>query len=276
MEPHTDRVVTFAELRETGLSRRAVAALVDTGTLVSLRRGVYAASTTCADARDAALHGGGLACVSAARHAGLWVLAPDDAVHVGLGGNGHRRPHDGCRCVEHWDDAQAGRPFGVVPVAGILRQIFLCRGIEEFFVGLESALHQRKITASGLAWLRARCGDAVREAIGFARRDAESGLESLLRWRLRRLGVPLATQVSIPSVGRVDFLLGDVLIVEVDGKDNHDDETHRHKDLVRDANAAAWGYITLRFDYALIVHDWPTVEAAIRTYVERGLHLRRS
>ena len=37
----------------------------------------------------------------------------------------------------------------------------------------------------------------------------------------------------------------------------------RHKDLVRDANAAAWGYVTLRFDYALIVHDWDLVEAAI-------------
>ena len=31
---------------------------------------------------------------------------------------------------------------------------------------------------------------------------------------------------------------------------------HRHKDLRRDANAAAWGYVTLRFDYAMVVHDW--------------------
>lgn len=39
----------------------------------------------------------------------------------------------------------------------------------------------------------------------------------------------------------------------------------RHKDLVRDANAALWGHVTLRFDYAMIVHDWDLVERAIVT-----------
>ena len=37
----------------------------------------------------------------------------------------------------------------------------------------------------------------------------------------------------------------------------------RIQDLVRDAAAAALGYRTLRFDYAQIVHDWPSVQAAI-------------
>ena len=36
----------------------------------------------------------------------------------------------------------------------------------------------------------------------------------------------------------------------------------RHKDLVRDASLPP-GYETLRFDSALVLHDWPTVEAAI-------------
>ena len=69
--------------------------------------------------------------------------------------------------------------------------------------------------------------------------------------------------MRIAGVGGVDALIGDRLIVEVDGRDNHDGASMRHKDLVRDANAAMWGYVTLRFDYALIVHDWDMVERAI-------------
>ena len=93
--------------------------------------------------------------------------------------------------------------------------------------------------------------------------DADSGLESLLRLRLRRIGIALASQVEIPGVGRVDFVLGDRLILEVDGGTATRAPSQRHKDLVRDAVAAAHGFDTLRFDYALVVHDWPLVEAAI-------------
>ena len=44
---------------------------------------------------------------------------------------------------------------------------------------------------------------------------------------------------------------------------DHDDPPRRHKDRVRDAVAAAHGFDTLRFDYELVVHDWPVVEAAV-------------
>ncbi len=175
--------------------------------------------------------------------------------------------------MAHWDDAGTTDAFGLPSVAGILRQILGCRGVEEFFATLESALNQKLITAADLAWLRARTNGAAREAIAFARSDAQSGLESLLRWRLRSHALRVRTQVRIVSVGTVDFLIGDRLIVEVDGKGNHASGEHRLKDLRRDANAAAWGYITLRFDYAMVVHDWETVEAAIMAQVDRGRHL---
>ena len=157
-------------------------------------------------------------------------------------------------------------------VPRLLRQIWLCRGLEEFFVVLESALHARMLSRADLAWLRATCGEAVRDAVAFARDDSESGLESLFRWRLRGTGIRLRTQVTIVSVGRVDFLIGDRLIVEVDGAGNHDGTSHRHRDLIRDANGAAWGYVTLRFDYAMVVHDWDTVLGAVLAHLERGLH----
>jgi very-short-patch-repair endonuclease len=82
--------------------------------------------------------------------------------------------------------------------------------------------------------------------------------------------------VTIVGVGTVDLLIGERLIVEADGRGNHDGTSRRHKDLVRDASAAMWGYITLRFDYAMIVHDWDAVERAIIAHVEAGSHVTRA
>ena len=99
--------------------------------------------------------------------------------------------------------------------------------------------------------------------ISIARPDADSGLESLLRIRLHTLGIRLECQVVIDGVGIVDFVIGGRLILEADGKENHDGKTNRHKDLVRDAAASRIGYETLRFDYAQLIHDWPTVQSAL-------------
>ncbi len=270
-----DAIVTYSGLRESGLSRRQIGAGVGAGSLVPLRKGVYARSDACQLVRTAARHGGALACVAAARHLGLWVLVEDPPAHVWLRSHGHAYAHDGCACVAHWDDGPGTDSFGLPSVARILRQILACRGLEEFFVTLESALRTKMISAAGMAWLRTATNDAARDAIAFARADADSGLESLLRWRLRRHGLRLRSQVTIVSVGVVDFLVGESLIIEVDGNENHADPSDRHKDLGRDANAAAWGYVTLRFDYAMVVHDWETVELAILAHVDRGLHQRR-
>lgn len=267
-------IFTYRHLRATGRSRTWIERAARDGRLVSLRRGVYAEQGACESAQTAATHGGVLACVTAARHAGLWVLDDDPDVHVWLGGHGHSYHEKDCGCVEHWDAGTAVEPFIPPSVPRILRQILFCKGVVDFFVALESALQKRLITKAGLAWLRTHTNDEAREAITFARGDAESGLESLFRWRLRELKVRLRSQVTIVGVGRVDFLIGDRLIVEVDGRENHDDPDARHKDLMRDAAAATWDYVTLRFDYAMVVHDWESVEAAILAQVDAGRHLR--
>ena len=266
-------LMTTADLRRSGLRRSAIAAAVRSGSIARVRRGTYAARGTCRAVREAAAHGGVLACVSAARHLGLWTLAPEGETHVWLQADGHRLPHDGCRCVDHWDAAPSRGRLAAASVPRILRQIWLCRGVEEFFVAVESALHLGMLTPEGRAWLQRTCGDGAREALEAAGADSESGLESLLRWRLRGTGIALRAQVVIAGVGRVDFLLGDRLILEADGAEHHGSAPARHRDLLRDANAAAWGYVTLRFDYAMIVHDWPTVRAAVDGLVAAGIHL---
>lgn len=267
-------VLTTAQLREVGVSGRALRARVDAGVLRRARRGVYTDSGACDAARAGAAHGGRLACITAARHLGLWVLSRDTTPHVWMcdGQRSYHRPDD-CTCVEHWDDGPTGDAGTMPSIPRVLSQIYRCRGAEEFFVALESALRLGAVTPSGLRWMRKRSNAAMRAAIALAREDADSGLESLLRWRLRRHGLRIRTQTDVAAVGRVDALIGERLLVETDGIDGHEAAPHRHKDLVRDAHAASWGYITLRFDYAMVVHDWELVEAAIlgalRTLGER-------
>ncbi|QIG38119.1 DUF559 domain-containing protein [Microbacterium sp. 4R-513] len=151
-----------------------------------------------------------------------------------------------------------------------LQQMIGCLGHEAFFAAFESALRQRKLTPAQRSDVRRGIPKRYRWLVDFARDDAGSGLESLVRLRLHRVGISVATQVRLPGVGVVDFVIGDCLILEADGE-THGGE-HRHRDLVRDAVASCLGFVTLRYDYALIVHEWELVEAAIVATVERGLH----
>lgn len=260
-----DQVWTYGELRQT-MSRGEIERQVRLGRLSHVRRGVYASADACADVVSAAAHGGALGCESAARHLGLWVLDVPK-LHVWMHGDRHQYRHEEkpCTCVAHWDDAPRRPGFGLPSVPRVLLQLFRCRGRERFFVALESARRQGLIDASGLRWLRARLDRSGRELVDFSRPDSDSGLESLVRLRLRAFGWIIRTQASIVGTGRVDLLIAGWLIIEADGRANHESAALRHKDLVRDANAALWGHVTLRFDYAMIVHDWDLVERAIVT-----------
>lgn len=215
---------------------------------------------------EAASHGGALTCAHALRLHGIWVLTPDDVVHVWLGGRG-RAHHKGCKCVGHYDVGHSG--VGLAPLEEALIHVYRCGGDEAFFAALESSLMQHKISSAARRRIRRRLPARAHWLVDLARSDADSGLESLLRLRLHLLGITLDCQVTIPGVGRVDFVLDGRLILEADGKENHDGPTQRHRDLSRDATASALGYETLRFDYAQIVHAWATVEAAVIAAVLR-------
>src|SRR5690606_36066930 len=138
-----------------------------------------------------------------------------------------------------------------------------CAGDEAFFAAFESAWRKGRLPQAARSRVRAALPASARWLVDISRSDADSGLESILRLRLHLLGIRLDCQVVIPGVGTVDFVIGGRLILEADGKENHDGRSMRHKDLVRDAAASRLGYETLRFDYAQIVHDWAAVQAAI-------------
>lgn len=172
----------------------------------------------------------------------------------------------------HWDAGRVvvGQP---PPVANVLLQMATCCGEEAFFAALESALRHALLPSAGARWLLRHLPVSLRWLVGFARADADSGLESLIRLRLHRIGIEVRSQVFIDGVGEVDFVIGDRLIVEADGRANHERERERQKDLRRDAIAAASGFTTLRFTYSLIVDEWPLVQSAIVGMIHRTAHL---
>lgn len=266
------------DLLRVGLRPEQLTAAVRSGVLVRPRNGLYVVPQAPEPDREALSHGGLLACVSAARSHGLWVLdlGEEELTHTGVDPERHpgrvaldpETGRAGC-CVFHRDILSSDPQRARVGILDCLIQLFHCRGQETFFAALESALRQGKISADERAALRAALPARARWLVDFARTDADSGLESLIRLRLRRFGLTIDCQVEVPGVGRVDFVIGDCLILEADGGTH---EASRHRDLMRDAVAMALGFSCLRFDYAMIVHQWPVVEAAILAAVGRGLH----
>ncbi|WP_082488405.1 DUF559 domain-containing protein [Microbacterium sp. Leaf159] len=243
---------------------------VRSGEVIRARQGVYALADVQAVIVHAASHGGTVGCCAAGLLHGLWILEAPPECHVWMGTAG--TPRSSCEdCHIHWDEGKVavGAP---PPVRNVLLQISRCATEDTFFAALESALRQSLLRARDLTWLVVHLPIAMRWLVAFARADADSGLESLLRLRLYRLGIEARPQVWIAGGGEVDFVVGARLIIEADGRANHDGGGLRAKDLQRDAAAAALGYQTLRFTYAMIVHDWRAVVDAIDGALLRDGH----
>lgn len=254
-------------LQEHGVSRPQLTKAVRAGRVQRVRPGLFATIDLDANVRHAAAHGGALTCAAALHKHGIWILDHDPSPHVWVGRRGRVHEHSGCRCTSHFFRGTV--PVGLVSVETALVHLHRCAGDESFFASLESAMRQRRLSHAALLRVRTLLPAYARWLVDFARHDADSGLESILRLRLHILGLILNTQVTISGVGRVDFVIGSRLILEVDGKENHASDQRRHRDLMRDATASALGYETLRFDYAQVIHDWPKVQDAIVAAVAR-------
>lgn len=96
----------------------------------------------------------------------------------------------------------------------------------------------------------------------------ESGTETIFFDRFRDLAP--RRQVVIPGVGRVDFLLGERLITEVDGSAHHSGPEQFEADRRRDALLSARGFRVLRFSYRQVTSRWFEVEASVRAAIARG------
>ena len=277
-------VAPLRQLYRAAISRASLAQALECGSVVRIRRGWYATRSAPVDLVRAIRLGGSLACISGAEAFGLW-RPPDPRLHVAaLHGARHIKHPDTRRAmspesmaseaVVHWNAAMSPvASHGLLPLLDCLEQIVDCQSEEFAFAVIESALFRHQLTPSQRAELRSRVPQSRKRIVDEAGSVSESGSESLFLFRMRGRGFTIRSQIWIPGVGRVDFLIGDRQIVEIDSEAHHGSPQYRRRDLVRDALASAVGCSTLRFDYTQVLFDWKTVDAAVLGAVARGDHL---
>ncbi len=139
---------------------------------------------------------------------------------------------------------------------------------------LDSALHRGAISDGQLAQLRASLPLRCQRLVDEADRRSESGTESIVRWGLVRAGIRPRLQVWVLEEVRVDLLIGDRLVIEVDSRAFHDDPDAFERDRRRDLLLKSLGFEVLRLSYAQVVGDWPGVLASILALMDRGQHVR--
>ncbi|KAA9111655.1 DUF559 domain-containing protein [Microbacterium rhizomatis] len=259
-------VARVTSLRNAGHSRHTIALALDSGRLIRVRRDWVALPGADPELVAAARHGVVLTCVTLARRTGLWVLA-EDSCHVGADPHSAvRAPH---RATTHWSVPLVPRhPDDLVDsLTNALVLIARCQPHEAALAVWESALDKRMIVREELAQLR--LPGAAARMLAAIQPYRDSGLETIFIERLRWLGVRILVQIWIAG-HRVDALIGDRLVVQLDG--GHHVDEQRVSDISHDAALMLMGYHVLRFGYRQVLEDWPRVQATIMDAVAQGLH----
>lgn len=274
---------TRSQLLAEGWSVRQIARAVHLGRLIRVRRGHYATPETPTAVVQAVRVGGRLACVSELRHRGVWTREPA-LVHVHVPPNAARlrSPDDRTRrrtrgeVVVHWVPLRAPRHATAshVGVIDALTCAAECLQRREAIAAIDSALNLGLVSSAQLreAWRGLTCEPLLDETDA----AAQSGLETIVRVVALALGFRVRIQVRFSGIGVADILIEDWIVVETDGSEFHESAAPSARDRRRDARHAAAGRTPLRFRYSQVVHELPTVVAAIIGAVGSHRRVRNS
>ena len=261
------------EILAAGFGRGAIRAALLQGDVFRVRQGWYAIPGAPIEAVRAVRVGGRLTCVSGLRAIGCWDLKVRE-LHVSVPPTSARlrRPDDKwTRLADHNDPVKVhwrssgGEDRFVLPALECFSDAVACVTTENLIVLADSYLHRHPQARSTWAQDAAALGDRA-SALLAADGVCESGTETLFYRRLSTLG--MRRQVAIPGIGRVDFIIGERLVIEVDGAEHHADRFEA--DRRRDALLSHRGYRVLRFTYWQVMARWPEVEAAVWAAIARG------
>jgi very-short-patch-repair endonuclease len=144
-----------------------------------------------------------------------------------------------------------------------LAQVAATSGVKAGVAALDAALHNSLVTRAGVEEAAARLTLGPRaqgrfeRALSLADADAESPGESLTRLLLTGLGFRVRSQVNIRDasgfVARVDFLVGDRVVVEFDGLVKYEGAQGREalaREKRREDRLRAAGYEVVRLTWA--------------------------
>ena len=260
-------VARVRDLTDRGVRRSTLDAAIRGGGLVRVRNGWVAVPDADPAFVAAARHGVVLSCITQARHLGVWVHAEAPGVHVAATPGSAGGKPDGIRV--HWAKPLVPRQPGVLvdPIENVLALVAECEPFEQALATWESALNKGLVTRELLQNLplRARARGLLEHASPFA----DAGLETYLRLRLRWLRVPIRVQTWIAG-HRVDALLGDRLVLQIDGA--HHVGAQRSEDIRHDAALKLMGFHVIRIGYRQMIDEWPMVQDLIMRALAQGLH----
>lgn len=290
-------IVARKELLAFGMTHHSIARAVARGELLRLRRGWYATPAAAPLAMRAVTVGGVATSLSAAEVIGLWT-PPDSTLHVAVPTNAGRlrggvsqqsrpgrtaplQPQGSSvskRVCLHWRTHRDSPRDGVASVIDALIDTVQCQPEEYAVVVIDSALNQGLVTLRQLESAFARLPRRYIRALSRADARSQSGTETLVRLRLRALGLRVSVQVRISEVGYVDLVIGDRFVLECDSKTFHTGQERYYGDRLRDRTLIRLGYLPMRLTYEMVMFDWAATLETILSRVRRREHLwpRRS
>lgn len=267
-------VATTGQLAAAGESARMLAAGIRLGTIQRAAQGVYVCRHADDDQRIAARAHARIDCVSALRRADVW---------AGMDRNLHLRVDPHAARIErppnvrvHWcTSPHIHNNSWIVAPEESLRSALGCLDAEHAIAALESAVHRRFITRDQLRRVCSWAPGRLTRDLAELELTAQSGLETIVRLRLRRAGFRVVTQGFIPGVGHQDLVVEDVVGIETDGSIWHAPIAQHKRDLDRDVRSTALGRNVLRLGHDDVLIHWETSLSAIARAVADARDLRR-
>ncbi|WP_427384929.1 hypothetical protein [Janibacter sp. G56] len=289
------QVCTTEMLRSIDIDAPEVAALLRQRTVKRLRRGLFVEAATWKEATpeqrltlrtratlldrpgSVASHGS----AAAVHGLPLWGV-PTDVVDV-LGAGGRTRTRGGVRLHPRPErlEPEVVAGLAVVPVATAIVQVVVEHGVVPGVVCLDRALHERRVTreqlesAAAVLQIGPRARSRMARVVKAADPACESVGETRTRVLLSDLGVAVRSQVVVRDdkglIGRVDFLVGDRVVVEFDGILKYggaDGRMALRAEKVREDRLRAAGYVVVRL-------VWSDLDDPVRVLglIQRALRL---
>ena len=270
---------TTDELFGLGVTPSHLRTAIRRGAVVRAARGLYLCSHADRDQRDAAAAHGRISCLSALRRAGVWA-GIDRSLHLQLPAHASGARPDfarGGRPIRyHWAHPRfpgaAQRSWLVAPMEAVWQAIH-CLDEEHAIACLESAVHEGFLT---IDQVRELCGHAPARLAGGIQElefSSGSGLETIVRRRLRHAGYSVVAQVRLHGIGDEDLVVEDCVAIETDGEKWHGPDRFS-ADRIRDLKTEALGRRSIRLTHDQILYEWETTLAAIARVVEDAQRAR--
>ena len=211
-------------------------------------------------------HGVVISCVTQAKRDGLWSQG-EQRPHCAVPRPGAESRNAGI--VRHYRTPIVPRERWAIEdrIENVLDLVAHCRPYEQAVAVWDSALRLGRVRLEHLMQLpfTGRAKDVLDQATPYA----DSGLESLVRMRLRRLGPELYPQAWVEG-HQVDFLIGQRLILQIDG--GHHVGNQRNIDNAHDARLQLLGYTVIRIGYAQVMSNWHDTHELLMRAVALGRH----